>query len=179
MADASRQPGPQVRGCLLSLRAEHGVSTSHVGQHGVRASGGVAKCHAVPLARAAAIAVARAGRKEAAKDAVLRVEHGQMLIRYGLDSIRPGAARQVGHLRGVEVVGRGQHIQTEFQQFGGCQDVCRVEAEISDQRRMRFPPQRLKQACGAHQDWTAASQQKIDDAFLAGLEYARAGDADG
>ena len=58
MADASRQPGPQVRGGLLSLRAEHGVSTSHISQHGVRASGGVAKRDAVPLAGAAAIAVA-------------------------------------------------------------------------------------------------------------------------
>ena len=63
------------------------------------------------LARTAAIAIAGAGGKEAAEDAVLGVEHGQVLIDDGLDLIRARAASQFRDLGGVQIVRRRQSRQ--------------------------------------------------------------------
>ena len=119
---------------VLGLGAEHGVAAAHVGQHGMRAAGLVAQGHAVVLARAAAIAIACAGRKEAAEDAVLGVEYGEVLIGDGLDVRGAGLAREFGHLRGVEIVRGSDPVEPEAEQFGGGDGVGGVQAEVAGQR---------------------------------------------
>ena len=45
------------------------------------------------------------------------VEHGQMLIGDGFDAVRSGAPRELGDLRGVEVVRRRETFEAEREQI--------------------------------------------------------------
>ena len=106
---------------------------------------------------------------------MLGVEHGQMLPRDGFDILRARVAREIGHLRGVEIVRRRQP-RHELQVFGGAQRVRRVQTEIADQKRVLPLSKRVQNSGGAHQNRAIQAQQKIQDAHFAGLENARAGD---
>ena len=92
VADAGVEPAIQMRGGLLRLRAEDGVAAADVGHHGMGAAARIAQLHAMLLARAAAIAVAGAGGKEAAEHAVLGVKHGEVLVDDRLDFVRARCA---------------------------------------------------------------------------------------
>ena len=84
--DAGRAPRVQMQAGLLRFGAEDGVAAADIGHHGMRAARGVAQRHAVLFAGAAAIAIAGAGGEEAAEDAMLGVEDGQVLVGDGLDA---------------------------------------------------------------------------------------------
>ena len=131
---------------FLRFGAEDGVAAAHVGHHGMRAAGGVAQGDAVLLAGAAAIAIAGAGGKEAAEDAVLGVEDGQMLVGDGFDPACARAARQLGDLRGVQIVRRREALEAELEKLRGGDGVGGVEAEIADQFAMFAVAQRMQQA---------------------------------
>ena len=88
MADAGARASRPDAGGFLRFGAEDGIAAADVGHHRMRAAGRIAQRHAMLFARAAAIAIAGAGRKEAAEDAVLGVEHRQVLIGDGFDAVR-------------------------------------------------------------------------------------------
>ena len=107
---------------------------------------------------------------------MLGVEHGQVLVGDGLEARRIDAARQRGHLRGVQIVRGSERLRPSREQQVRRDRVGRVQAEIADQPHA-CRAQCLQQARGAHQDRAIAAQQEIDDALLARLQDARAGDA--
>src|ERR1017187_4226542 len=88
-------------------------------------------------------------------------------------------ARQIGHLRGVQVVRRREMLQPQREEFPGGEHVGRVEAEIAREIARLAVAQRFHQAGRAHQNRAIAAQQEIDDLLLARLEHARAGHARG
>jgi hypothetical protein len=85
----------------------------------MRAAFGVLKRDAVFFARSSAIAIAGSGGEEAAEDAVLGVKHRQVLVGDGLDPLAAHLARQVGHLRGVQIVSGSEMLKTEREEFPG------------------------------------------------------------
>ena len=87
----------------------------------------------------------------------------------------PAWRANVGDLIGVQVVRRRERVETQREQFRGGDFVGGVEAEIADERCLASPAQTVEQAGGPHQNGALAAQQKIDDAFLAGFQHARAG----
>ena len=96
MPDPRRAPEIEMRARFLRFGAENGVAAADVGHDGVRAAGVIAQFDAVLFAGAAAILVAGAVGEEAAEDAVLGVEDGQVLAGDGFDMLRARVARQIG-----------------------------------------------------------------------------------
>ena len=87
MADAGGPPIIQVGGwpaCASAPKTVLRQPTSAI--TGCARPARIAQRHRVLFARAAAIAIAGAGGKEAAEDAVLGVEHRQVLIHHGFDA---------------------------------------------------------------------------------------------
>ena len=123
---------------LLRFGAEHGIAAADIGHHGMGASDRVSQRHAVLLARAAAIAIAGAGGEKAAKNTVLGVKDGQMLISDGLDAFRSGLSGEVGHLGGIEIVRGGKQREAKVEEFRGGEGVGGVEAEIANELGMRL-----------------------------------------
>jgi hypothetical protein len=69
-----------VKGPALSLGIENRISAAHICEHKMIGSTLVAQVHSVGLARMPAISVIIAVGQEAAKDTVLRVKNGQVLV---------------------------------------------------------------------------------------------------
>ena len=80
VANTRLAPGFDVRACFLRFSSEDRVAAAHVGEYRMRAALWISQCHPMLFAWPAAIAIRRAGGKEAAKDAMLGMEDGQMLI---------------------------------------------------------------------------------------------------
>ena len=76
-----------MRAGLLGFRTEDRIPASDVGKYRVCTALRIFEGHPMLFARPAAIAVRRAGGKEAAKYAMLSVEDGQMLIGYGFQPL--------------------------------------------------------------------------------------------
>ena len=104
LGDAGGAPIVEVLAGLLCFGAEHCIAATHVGHHGMRAAGIVAQCYNVMLAWTAAVLIARAGREEAAKDAVFGVKDRQVLIGDHFYSIAAGVSGKLCHLRRVEIM---------------------------------------------------------------------------
>ena len=105
VTDARAPPGFQVPAGLLRFGAEDGVAAADVGHHRMGAAGGSRSATRVLFARTAAIAIAGSGREEAAEDAVLGVEDGQVLVGDDLNACRRRVAGEFRNLSGVQVVG--------------------------------------------------------------------------
>ena len=133
MPDSRREPLGQMQARLLRFGAEYRVAAAHVGHHRMRAAAGIAQRDLVFLARPAAIAIAGAGGKEPAKDAVFGVEHGQMMVGDGFQPRRIDAAGQRGDLRGVQIVRGREAAQSHREQQVGRDRVGGVQAEIAIQ----------------------------------------------
>ena len=133
MANTRRAPTLHVRAGLLRLRPEDRVPTSDVGEYGMRTSLRIFESHPMLFAGPTAIAVRRAGGKEAAEHAMLGVEDGQMLIRDGFQTLWADGPGQSGDLLGVEIVRRGEALHTQLQIRFGRERVGGIEAEIADQ----------------------------------------------
>ena len=101
VADAGLSPRVEVGAGFLRFGSEDGVAAAYVGEHRMGAAFGVLEGDAVFFAGAAAIAIAGAVREEAAEDAVLGVEHGQMLVGDGFDILRADGEGERRNLRGV------------------------------------------------------------------------------
>src|SRR4051812_2811005 len=95
--------------------------------------GGVAHAHDVLLAGAPAVAIAGAGGKEPAEDAMLRMENRQVLVGDSLDPVAPNLASQLADLSGIQVVGGSKRRESQGKEFGSRDRICGVEAEIADQ----------------------------------------------
>ena len=76
---------------------------------------------------------------------------------------------QRGDLFGVEIVGRGEAVESERKIRLRGQEVRGVEAEVADERRVRLVLQRVKHPRGTHQNGAIEAQQEIEDARFAGL----------
>ena len=63
------------------------------------------------------------------------VEDGQVLVGDHFEPSGADRARQLGHLRGVEIVGGREALQAQLQKGVGREHVGGVEAEVADQRR--------------------------------------------
>ena len=91
MPDSRREPFRQMQARFLRFGAKDGVAAADVGHHRMRAAVGNPAARPGVFARAAAIAIAGAGGKEAAEDAVFGVEHGQVLVGDGFQVLRTDA----------------------------------------------------------------------------------------
>src|SRR5579863_7084851 len=104
MADTGVEPLDQMRRGFLRLRTENGIAAADVGHDGMGAAARVAQFDAMLFAGASAIAITGAGGEEAAEDAVLGMEDGEVLVGDRLDFSGTSADRQVSDLRGIEIV---------------------------------------------------------------------------
>jgi hypothetical protein len=80
VANARLAPRFDVRACFLRFSAEDRVPAAYVGKYRMRAALWISQGHPMLFAWPAAIAIRGASGKEAAKDTMLGVEDGQMLI---------------------------------------------------------------------------------------------------
>lgn len=174
MAYPHTAPCVQVLAGRLCLGSEHGVAAAHVGHDRVRAPLDIAQCHAMFLTRVATVLVAGALRQKAAEDAMFGVEDGEMLVGHDLDPVRADVRGQRGHLRGVQVVGGRQARQAQPQETCRRQHIRRVQAEIADQRRMRFVLERVEQATRPHNDRAVQLEQEAYDPLLVRLAVSTA-----
>src|SRR5262245_35107994 len=110
--DPDCAPVLQVLRCFLRLRAKNRVAAADVGHYRMRASRDVAQLDAVRFAWPAAITIARAGREEAAEDAVFGVEHRQVLVDDHLEWIATDLPRKFGDLLCVQIVGGRNRLNT-------------------------------------------------------------------
>jgi len=108
---------------------------------------------------------------------VLGVKHRQVLVNHRLDPFAAHLPRQVGHLRGIQIVSGRKMLQPERKKLAGRQHIGRVEAEIARQIARLAMPQRFYQPGGAHQNRAIAAHQEIDNLLLPRLEHPRAGHA--
>ena len=90
---------------FLRFSAEDGVPAADIRHDRMRASAGVAHGDAVLFARAAAILVARARRKEAAEHAMFGMKNRKMLVCNRLNAVPADISRESGDLLSVEIVG--------------------------------------------------------------------------
>jgi len=88
VANPRLAPRINVRTCLLRLRAEDRISAANISDYRMRTALWISQCDPMLFAWPAAIAVGCAGGKEAAEDAVLGMENGQMLIGYRFQALR-------------------------------------------------------------------------------------------
>ena len=177
MADAGGEPRLEMETGLLGLRAEDGVAAAGVGEHGVAAAVDAAELDAVGFAGSAAILVRGAGGEEAAEEAVLGVEDGEVLVGDDLDA---GSAQGVGKSRdlgGVEVVGGGDALEAEIEESAGAEEVGGVEAEVAGEGLGGAGTNGVEEAGGADEDGAIEAKEEVGDLLLAGLEDAGAGDA--
>ena len=98
-------PCVEVQARFLRFGAEYGVAAADVGHDRMRAPTDITNGDAMLFAGTAAILVARAGGEEAAEDAVLGVEDGQVLVSDGFDPVASDFARESRDLRGVQIDG--------------------------------------------------------------------------
>ena len=85
MPDSRREPLGQMEARLLRFGAKYSVAAADVGHYRMRAARGIPQRDPVFLARPSAIAIAGAGGKESAKDAVFGVEYGQVMVGDGFE----------------------------------------------------------------------------------------------
>lgn len=90
------------------------------------------------LARPAAVRVVRTRTQERAVDAVLRMEHRQMLMDDDLQARSIRTAQQIDHLLNVQVVGRGHAAEPGIQKQRGRLMVGDIQREVADQFRTGF-----------------------------------------
>ena len=109
--NAGLAPRIDVRTCLLRLRAEDRIPAANVSYYRMRPALWISQGDPMLFAWTAAIAIRGAGGKESAKDAMLGVEDGQMLIGDGFQPLRANGSGQCGNLRGVEIMRRGEARQ--------------------------------------------------------------------
>ena len=115
MANAGAPPRGQMLAGLLRFRSENRIAATDVGQHGMRASVLIPQGDDVLLARASTIAIAGSGREEAAEDAMLGVEDRQVMIGDRFDPAGIELAGERGDLFGIEIVCRGEPVESRAQ----------------------------------------------------------------
>ena len=116
------------------------------------------------FARASAIAIACTGGEEAAEDAVLGVEDGQMMECDGLEAASPPMAREIGDLRGVQVVSGGETGDSESEQLPAVMALAAFR--LKSAMRWRGSRCACQQAGGAGEDGAVAAQKEIGDLVL-------------
>src|SRR5262249_44962239 len=136
-----------------------------------------AQRHLMAFAGMAAVQIACPAGQEPAENAVFGVEYWQMVIDDDFKALAADFSRQRADLIGVQVVRRGDSIQTELKIGVGRKLMGCGEAEIPDERVLALTLQRLQQTAGANENRAVQPQQKIDHPLFLRFEHARAGDA--
>ena len=104
VTNAGRTPIVKPGAGLLSLGAEDGIAAADVGNQRMSAAIHVTERNSVLFAWAAAILIRCSGRKKTAKDAVLGMENGQMLISDDFHKCAADLVRERADLGCVEIV---------------------------------------------------------------------------
>ena len=89
----------------------------------------------------------------------------------------PSLARQVGHLRGVQVVRGRERARPRPSSSAAVSALAAFRLKSPMSAGCGLCGERVEQARRAHQDGAVAAEQEVDDALLAGLQHARAGHA--
>src|SRR5262249_53549004 len=97
----------------------------------------VAQRNLMPFARAAAVFVAGACGEESAEHTVLGVKNRKMLIRNHLEFVGTDRAREIGDLRGVEIMCRRESLNTDIEKGSRCESIRSIQTEMTDARRRR------------------------------------------
>ena len=93
----------------------------------------VAQFQVMMIARTAAVRVVRAGREESAKDAMLHVEHRNVLVNSDLEPFRGRGLHERFELSEVQVIGGGEALQAELVlEVIGTEAIRDIEREIAD-----------------------------------------------
>jgi len=117
--DSSVAPCLQVLTGLLSLSPKDSVAAPNVSHDGMRAAIVVAQGYSMLLTWPAAVLIASACGKEAAKDAMLRMEDRQMLIGDHFELTGPDCSRQIRDLGCIEVMRGREPLKAEINE-GPC-----------------------------------------------------------
>lgn len=179
VADADLEPEREVGGGVLGFGAEDGVAAAGVGEDGVVAALFVGEGHFVFFAGAAAIEIGSSRGEEAAEDAMLGVEDGEVLVGDGFEAGGAGLAGEGGDLGGVEVVGGSEAIEAGVEQEGRGGGVGGVEAEVAGEVGEAALAEIFEETGGADEEGAVELGEEVGDFIFAGFEDAGAGDAGG
>src|SRR5437879_500738 len=130
--DSVIAPCLQVLTGLLSLSPKDCVAAPDVRHDGMRTAIVVAQGYPMILARPAAVFVAGACGKEAAKDAMLRMEDRQMLIGDHFELTVPDCTPEIRDLGCIEVMRRREPLKAKIKEGPCGQHVGRIQTEIAD-----------------------------------------------
>lgn len=129
------------------------------------------------FAGAAAIKIAGACGEEAAEDAMLGVEDGQVLVGDELDASGIGGAGDLDDLFRVAIVSGRETLEAHVEQEARGDGVGGVEAEIAGEMGMAL--EAIEEASSADEKAGVDADEEVGDLVFAGLQDAGAGDARG
>jgi hypothetical protein len=178
VAGAPRHQAREVFGGGLGHGVEQRVAAADVGLQGVLHADAILQPHVVPVAGAAAVGLVGPRREERAEDAVLHVEHRDLLVDDHLEPPRGHRPQQVVELLGAEVVRRRHPDRPAgLQQLDG-QLVGGVQREVGHERHA--PPGAEEQSPGVAYEQAVGPLlgQVPEQVRLARLLNARGGEED-